>query len=192
MRDNLAYYPRLLKRHGHDYEIEAPTTTRAIEGALDALIGLHNARAISGIGKTHVSHMPSETHERFIRDSISDLASRNMAFVRIVRIDGEPAAAQAFLEFGGRVVVYYSGFAERWAPYSPLTILLANVIEELCARGVRSLNFLPGFEQWKTRWRAEPLTVHELSLYRVAPDSLLRIGLRELVHWNRRRMAQLN
>jgi len=50
MRDNLSYYPRLLTRRGHEWQIEAAYQGRELEKAIDELVRLHWKRFESAEG----------------------------------------------------------------------------------------------------------------------------------------------
>lgn len=179
MRDNIAYYPRLLDRRGFSWSFEIARSRPGVRQSVDALIDLHRQRADFRRGNRHFSHIPMDIHADFLRSTLAELASEGLASVGLLLVDGVPVAAQAFLEFERRLVFYYSGFCEEYYDYSPLTILAARVLEDAHRRGIRCVNFLPGPEPWKTRWGARSSTVvEEITYQRLQAKSIARIAMR--------------
>ena len=179
MRDNLSYYPRRLARHGHSYAVELVRDPAQVCAAIGLLTDLHNRRAQSRRGCGHLSHIPTEAHEQFLRMCLPSLAAQRRAFIGLLRIDGKVAAAQAFLEVGNTLTFYYSGHDDSWYDYSPLTILSAHVLQDAIARGVSEANFLPGPAPWKARWGASSKTsIEEVTALNTATGPLSRVLLR--------------
>lgn len=176
MRDNLAYYPRLLERHGHTFTLRFRRTPDDVAAGIDTVIRLHQHRAQSEQFHTkHVSHIPEERHRAFLLDCLPQLASHSKAFLLELVVDGQPVAAQIFLEFGGTLVFYYSGFEIAWQAYSPLLIIARAALEDAIARGVPRANFLRAPAQWKARWGADPVeNQQQIRLYRTTPLALMR------------------
>ena len=152
MRDNMTYYPRLLKRHGHQTQIRFLSTPSAVEVGLSTMIGLHRKRAQSDRFQTqHVNHLPDRRHEVFLHDCLAHLATSGKAFLIELEVDGVPIASQAFLECRDMLLFYYSGFEPQWQQYSPLLLIAQAALEGALARGIRVVNFLPGAAPWKAR-----------------------------------------
>ena len=176
MRDNFAYYPRLLTRHGHAWSIRTVRDPGEMKAAAERLAGLHRARAGQSRGRGHTDHIHSPVHREFLESLMRRLALERKAFIAELVVGDEVVASQAFFERGGELMVYYSGYLESWYAYSPIFILETRVFQEAQARGVRRLNFLQARAAWKTRWSAvEGPAMHRLFLAPLRPMSILRV-----------------
>ncbi len=155
MRDNLAYYPRLLTRAGHQWQVRYIRDEADMPAAVARLAALHQARAESHRGLRHCNHIHGPTQEAFLVDLMQALTPRENGFIAELIVDGEIVASQAFVEEGSELMVYYSGYGEAWYKYSPIFVIDAIVFKDAMERGVRRLNFLRNTGQWKTRWGAQ-------------------------------------
>jgi hypothetical protein len=175
MRDNLAYYPRLLTRHGYEWQIRWAKTAPEVEQAADILVDLHRLRAESEVGTRHIDHLPMQVHRAFLKECLPKLAESRMASISLLEVQDKPIAAQCFLEHRGMMVLYYSGFQQDWHSYSPLTILFAEAVRDATNRGVHHINLLRGRNYWKTRWGTHPEPdYHWLSYIQPNPASYVR------------------
>lgn len=154
MRGNLAYYPRQMEKRGYGWTVRRVSGPDGVEEATDLLTGLHALRAGGSRGRPHTNHIPTRTHASFLRSVLRRLAAEGGASVAVMEADGRPIAAQAFFEMSGRMTVYYSGYDPAWYDFSPLTVLLAEVIKDGIGRGIHTMNFLSGEAPWKARWGA--------------------------------------
>lgn len=182
MRDNLRYYPRLLARHGHTWEVSVASTPEEVAEEVEGLAALHRrreeSRASEGKSGGAGGHLPSAVHVGFLQDVLPALAARGDASIAVLRIDGRRVAAQALLRRGGTCVFYYSGFDPAWGAYSPLTILHAEAFTNLISQGVTAVNLLAGEMPWKTRWGAKPAgTLQQLFYIRPSPVAVARLLL---------------
>ncbi len=175
MRDNVAYYPRLLAREGHAFAVRMARSQEEVSQAVLILIDLHTRRALSPRGPKHWNHLPLPVQQRFLHDVLVRLATRGMSAVALLEVNGVPIAAQAVLEYQGMFTLYYSGFDPDWHRYSPITILHVALIQDAIARGLNRMDFLPVAEPWKTRWGTEADFMYdEISCLSLHPRSLLR------------------
>ena len=175
MRDNLPYYPRLLTREGHDWDVKIARTPEEVAKAAPLVISLHTSRAQSERGPVHVNHMPSEAHRQFFLDTLTRLAFQGMAAVAVLEVAGVPIAAQSVLEFSGRLTMYYSGFEPDWHRYSPVMVLQTALLQDAMAHGITEIDYLPGAEPWKTRWGTqETYVLDELSCLSLSPRTAFR------------------
>ena len=187
MRDNLTYYPRLLDRRGHSWQVRTARTPDEVRAAADVLITLHHRRAQSTTGAKHLDHLPTPRHEDFLRDALGALAARGDATVWTLEVAGIPVAAQAVLGSGARgdgamITFHYSGFDPHWHAYSPVLILNAHALQDAIGRGIPLANYLPGAEPWKTRWGAtDTYAREELTWVLPRPLSALRAARRAFV-----------
>ncbi len=164
MRDNLAYYPHKLVRHHHAWRVRyLREPGDMVEGSL-LFTGMHLDRTLDEQRVSHCCHLPSLRHMEFLSRVLARLAQRQEAFIAVLEVDGEPIAAQVFLKSARRLTVYHSGFDPAWQAYSPLTMLLAEVIKESILQGDTQVNFLTSAAPWKTRWGArEEMPIQRLT-----------------------------
>ncbi len=183
MRDNLSYYPRLLDRRRHAWQVHVARTSDEVRAAGSVLIALHHRRAQSTTGTKHLDHLPSVRHEDFMRETLSALAERGEAAVWTLEVAGVPVAAQAVLGGSAMITFHYSGFDPDWHAYSPVLILNARALEDAISRQVPLANYLPSAEPWKTRWGAADAYVREeLTWVPLHPRPALRAARRALAH----------
>lgn len=188
MRDNTAYYPRLLTREGHSLSVTILREPEAVSEAARTLISLHACRSQSERGPAHTNHLPGADQQAFLQGILTRLAGQGMAAVALLEVDGKTIAAQSVLECAGCLTFYYSGFDPCWHRYSPITILHAALIQDALTRGLTGLDYLPEAEPWKTRWGTEAAWVYdELSCLSLSPRSLLRSGWRSVTRFLSRR-----
>jgi len=191
MRDNLPYYPRLLTRDGHDWTIRILRDPEEILSATTRLTALHRARAGSERGLRHNDHIPGPAQATFLACLLERLADEGRAFVAELIVAGDVVASQAFIEEGETLMVYYSGYDERWYRYSPVFIIDAFVFREALERGVRRLDFLRNPAPWKARWLAQPgPAMHRATLVSLRPESLARYALHLVVRGYRRNVTE--
>lgn len=156
MRDNLPYYPKLLNRAGHTWNVEFHRTDEEIRTACAELIRLHKKRVFSTVGEIHDDYFPTQAAQDLLVEGCTALARRNAAFLASLVVDGETIAVQAYLERAPMLTVFYSGFAPEWARFSPLLVVQSEVFRQAMERGIRKMDMLTGGALWQKRWKAEP------------------------------------
>jgi CelD/BcsL family acetyltransferase involved in cellulose biosynthesis len=181
MRDNIAYYPRRLRREVGPFSVQIARRPAEVAAATQDLIHLHRRRSEGALPTAHRSHLPGPRHVAFMSEVMERLAHAGLATVVTLSVGAQVVAAHAFLEAGNATWTYYSGFEPAWSKYSPLTILTAAYLEDAISHGVRQLHFSPGQTPWKARWGArmrQPM--QETSIYSLRPKALVRGVLRRL------------
>ncbi|MBN2498638.1 MAG: GNAT family N-acetyltransferase [Deltaproteobacteria bacterium] len=91
---------------------------------------------------------------RFFARTLPAMAADGLCACHVLLLDGQALAYEICFELGGRVLSYTGAFDERFARFSPGTLLTAEIIAEACARGRREYDFLRGEEDYKLRWTA--------------------------------------
>ncbi|HVT07184.1 MAG TPA: GNAT family N-acetyltransferase [Polyangia bacterium] len=186
MRDNLAYYPRRLSREQGEWSVEFVRDREDVSVATQEMIELHRQRSQWSHGVRHRNHIAGEHEAAFLHGWFQRIADQGQVSLVRLRVGSRVAAVQAFVEFGGALVPYYSGHSEHWRRYSPLTIIMAEALRDAIARGVERVVFPPGEDAWKTRWGAcHPQPSEETSLYTAGLLPLVRGALRRLVRARR-------
>lgn len=178
MRDNLPYYPRLLTRHGYEWEVRMHRDAEAVAAATPRLIELHRGRSFSTRGKPHDSHMPTSYHAEFFGDLMTGFAAKGQGMIAELVVNGEVVASQAFIEDGEQLMVGYSGYDENWYKYSPLFVIDTVVFKDAMSRGVRRLNFMFSVLYWASRWNGSWTEEHHVAMISPRrPLSLLKAGV---------------
>lgn len=190
MRENLPYYPRLLNRDGHQWELRSVESPDEIPEAIDRLASLHQGRAESSRGRQHSNHLHTEIQTGFFREFMTTMANQKAGFVIELLIGGVVIASQAFYGWDETLTVSYSGFDEAFYRYSPIFIIHAMVFKDALERGISKLNLLRNIAQWKTRWLARTgesisrvylVNRHPISVVRYLSHTI-RIGIeRDLI-----------
>jgi CelD/BcsL family acetyltransferase involved in cellulose biosynthesis len=181
MRDNLAYYPRRLTREIGPWQIQTARSPADVAVATEELIALHRKRGDSNLGRRHRNHLPGDIEVSFLRGWFQRLARRGQVSIVSLHTGETTVAAQAFVEAGRCLSVYYSGYDDRWRRYSPITIVTGEVIRGAIARGFERVEFPPGESAWKSRWGAtDSGVVEETSVYVLRLSALFRGVARRL------------
>jgi CelD/BcsL family acetyltransferase involved in cellulose biosynthesis len=181
MRDNIAYYPRRLRREVGPFSVQIARCPADVAVATRHLIHLHQRRSEGALPTAHRTHLPGPRHVSFMTEVMERFAHAGMATVVTLSVGAQPVAAHAFLEAGNATWTYYSGFEPAWSKYSPLTILTAVYLEDAINHGLRQLHFSPGQTPWKARWGARMRQpIQETSIYSLRPRALVRGVMRRL------------
>jgi hypothetical protein len=152
MRDNLAYYPKLLARNELEWQVRRTSVAQDVESAVKTLAGMHRARSIHQSTKMHTIHITGTLQEQFLAQLVMASLHRHEGFIAELSINHKVVASQAFLVKGETLTLLYSGFDPEWRKFSPIFVLDAQIIQELHENGVRLLNFLTGTKKWQLRW----------------------------------------
>ncbi len=157
MRENLPYYPKLLKRHDLDSAIEVLTEVDEVEAAVGELVRLHRLRVEQDPNHSHENYFQTIDQERFYIEAVVGMLPLKEAFVAKLVIEGDTAAVQVFLRKQDTLLVHYSGFDPKYSKYSPLFILQARVFQDALESGVQHLDLMAGNALWQKRWNALPV-----------------------------------
>lgn len=192
MRDNLSYYPRLLNRSGHNFEVRFCREPAEMASAVHWLVSLHKQRVRSEVNNGHRDYFPTDTQTQMLMRGMAALAKEGIGYVALLVVDGQTIAAQAFAEANHRLLFHYSGFDPEFGKFSPLLVLQSEVIQQAMTRGVQQLDLLYGSAQWQTRWGAQPYPQeYRATLISRRPMPLVRAGVyaatRETMLFLRRR-----
>jgi len=183
MRSNLAYYPHRLEKAGVQVAFQFITSPEEMSGAVDHLVRLHHHRATSSRGPRHVNHLAGERNIAFTRECLTRLAGTAQACIALMRINDEVIAAQAYVFYEDEFTLYYSGFDTAWYDYSPLTVLIGEIIKYAITQKVARLNFLSHPAPFRLRWGTQTETLlyaaylihgHPRALLNVAKERLLK------------------
>lgn len=141
-------------------------------GYLAELYRLHRLRSTE-LGRT--SSIDNEGFEKFLSHLVvsSDRA-------RLFSLVHEGSAIAALLGFEANKTFYYYQISHdpAYAELGPGTILLAQVIQLACGRGLEEFNFLQGDETYKAYWTAEKRDLAKISCSSTRIRGLLMQAMR--------------
>ncbi len=129
-----------------------------VEARFDDFLALHRR---SRVGK---ARFMDERMEAFFRRVALALADQGGLRLWLLDTPGGPIAAFLCLEWDGTVGLYNSGFDPERAALSPGVVLLAHIIRDAIARGMRRFDFLRGEERYKYDFGPTPEDVFRVTL----------------------------
>ena len=132
-------------------------------------------RAVASRGWKHregLSLSSRPATERFLRCLSTTAGRQGWLMVWVLRIRGNPVAAEFDLSCGGRVYALRADFDEDHASYSPGAYLEYHILKHLFERGYREYNAGPGREAYKTRWTESERTNQTVTICRASARGL--------------------
>ena len=141
-----------------------------IDEYLDTLIDLHQRRRRS-IGEPGC--FASRSFTNFVRLATPELWREGLLGLHVLKLDGEPIAAEYQLRGGGEMFAYQSGVDPERLDVQPGNLSTIATIRRAIDQGCRGLDFLRGDEPYKPHWGATPVETCELRI--VAPHATARL-----------------
>ena len=130
---------------------------RSPEHVRDALEAFLTMEAQSWKGQNGTALLCDEDDAAFARRFIGDLAARASASVALLRVDGNPIAAQVLLYSGTMAYTWKTAFDAAFAKFSPGALLIDKVTDTLFAAGIAQIESCSPegsfMEQLWTGWR---------------------------------------
>jgi CelD/BcsL family acetyltransferase involved in cellulose biosynthesis len=126
------------------------STEATLRADVEAFVQLHAARW-EGRGESPLMAIGAELAP-MLEEIGRALLPSGRFWIRLLEVDGEPAAAQLYSAAGGDVVWMNSGWDERFASLRPVVMALADEVEASFARGDRRLDLAPGEDPYKLRF----------------------------------------
>ena len=151
---------RALDRAGVAHGVRETRVPATLEADLDTLFSLHDLR--------HAEAGDSSIASPQVRDQLRDFARAAFGHgwlrLRILDLDGAPAAAYLGWRLGSRYCVYQSGFDPAYAEWSPGALLLNDTIRSAIGEQAGEVDLLLGGEPFKWRFAPERRRIHTLYL----------------------------
>jgi CelD/BcsL family acetyltransferase involved in cellulose biosynthesis len=127
------------------YETEDPAR---LERDLETLFGLHVARW----GWVHAQKFAGREQRAFLHEFAATALRRGWLRLRMLELDGRPAAAMLNFRFGGSEWYYQGGRDPGFERYSVGFVLQVHAVREALNDGMQSYRFLRGGEAYKQRF----------------------------------------
>ena len=159
-RHELTRKTRRLAREVPDARVTCAATADDIARRFHDFLDLHR-RSRAGKAK-----FMDERMEAFFRRAIAALAGQGGARLWLLDTPDGPMASFVTLEWDGTVGLYNSGFHPDRAALSPGLVLLARLVGDAIARGMRRFDFLRGEERYKYEFGPTPEPVYAVRLER--------------------------
>ena len=121
------------------------------------LVELHKLRAASEKMYHHDDYLSGSGAEAFVRGVLGFSSDDLTASIGVIRVDGEVIAMQVYFDYRDELVVWYSGFDDRYRAFCPIFIIQTEAIRLAIERGLRHVNFLRTKRFWTLKWGAETL-----------------------------------
>ncbi|MBR1124160.1 GNAT family N-acetyltransferase [Bradyrhizobium lablabi] len=119
-------------------DIRNDRTPAEVQGAFEIFLALEKASWKGERGTALLSH---ESDAAFVRRLIQNLAERQNASVAQLRVNGEVIAAQVLMYCGNTAYTWKTAFDAGYARYSPGTLLVDKITDELLAsETIRAVN----------------------------------------------------
>jgi hypothetical protein len=109
--------------------------TREPDAARTAFETFLTLEAASWKGKAGTAVLSKDSHAAFVRQFIGNLAAGGNASVALLRLDGQPVAAQVLLYAGAMAYTWKIAYDGAYAKFSPGALLVDRVSEDLLAGG---------------------------------------------------------
>ncbi len=102
------------------------------------------------------SWKPEEQFDAFVSGLAQRFSAAGWLRLAVLYIGGRPAAAQFWFVAHGRASIFKLAYDESWKHYSPGSILIAWLMEQVIDRdGVEEIDFLTGNDAYKQEWMSE-------------------------------------
>lgn len=111
-------------------EVVNDRTSAGVEAAFETFLALEKA---SWKGEEGTALLSEPRDAAFVRRLLQDLAARGDASVALLRVNGEAIAAQVLMYCGGTAYTWKTAFNATYGKYSPGTLLIDRMTEELFA-----------------------------------------------------------
>jgi CelD/BcsL family acetyltransferase involved in cellulose biosynthesis len=155
-----------LAREGKTPRLEVVSGAAAIESLLPLFWQLHSQRSQRPDTVPHPDYFALPRHRAFLQALLqqaeADATLQPLMFV--LWVDQERVALRLGFRTPGSLYLYYSGYEHRWAPYSVMTTLVAEVLQWALGQGLRHVNLSVGRDVSKTRWSPQEQDFAEVLL----------------------------
>lgn len=163
---------RALERDGIEFAVRETSDPARLDEDMATLFRLHDLRH-----EASDSSIVSEQVRESLRTFADGALERGWLRLRILELDGHPAAAFLGWRLGPSYAVYQSGFDPAWAEQSAGMLLLNDTVRAAIAEDAEEVDLLLGGEAFKWRFAPDPRVVRTVIVVGAArPARLLASG----------------
>ena len=172
-------------RRGHDVKLERVEEAQHLGRAMEELFDLHAARWRM---RGEPGSFDRDPRNRAFHRAMAAAAERR-GWLRLyfLNVDGRRVAAFVGYEVGGRLSYYQLGWDPAWGRWSVGTVLIAEVLRDAIARGVKEFDFLRRAEAYKGRLAEEARGTVTLRVWRPTWRGGAHRAMHRAAGWARRR-----
>ncbi len=181
-RYDLGRKARALARR-HDVKLERAEGTPDLEESMRVLFDLHAGRwRMRGEAGT----FDRDPRNRSFHQAMAAAAQRR-GWLRLyfLAVDGRRVAGFLGYEVDAKLCYYQLGWDPAWARWSVGTVLIAEVLRDAIARGVREFDFLRAAERYKVRLADDARQTITLRVWGPTPRGRLYRALHRAARWAR-------
>ena len=151
IKESLRHCYNSLARDGIQLRHRVLQGRRAVKENLEQFYALHRARAAAKDTVEHPDYFADSRHRAFL-DNLLDTEFAEKIHLFSLELDGKTVAMRLGFLMGDELYLYYSGYDLRYARYSVMTTLLAEIIQWSFAGQIQRINLSVGEDVSKTRW----------------------------------------
>jgi CelD/BcsL family acetyltransferase involved in cellulose biosynthesis len=174
IKESIRHSYNSLRRAGFSYTFSVAGHPAAATSCLDTFLRLHTLRSMVRDRVYHHDQFAPEQLRTFLRRAVGPLMEAGRLEFCTVDIGGETVASRICLHADGRLYLYYSGFDPAWWRFGVMTLLVTERIKLATEEGIRSVNFSPGLDQSKERWKPTNVPLRSYTVLRPGVSSGLR------------------
>ncbi|MBI2872341.1 MAG: GNAT family N-acetyltransferase [Chloroflexi bacterium] len=166
------YLASLRKKDRHELRrklrrLETAGPYRIVQGGADTLDqDADNLLRLMETSREDKRRFLTMERAEFFRRSFAAMAQLDALRLFFLELNGEPVAAVACFDYGGRRFLYNSGYDTRYSALSVGLLLKALCIKDAIERGLGYFDFLRGEESYKYHLGAQDLALRRLVVTR--------------------------
>jgi CelD/BcsL family acetyltransferase involved in cellulose biosynthesis len=148
-----------MNKKGIEFAVRETSEAARLEADMATLFNLHDRRRAED-DSSITDHAVRASLTAFARSALA----RGWLRLRILEIEGQPAAAYLAWRLGPSYGIYQSGFDPAYAEQSAGMLLMNDTVRSAIAEDVEEVDLLLGGEAYKWRFAPDPREVHTVVL----------------------------
>jgi CelD/BcsL family acetyltransferase involved in cellulose biosynthesis len=180
VKESIRHCYNVLIRDAKTYQFSIERNAGGADAAIDRFLDLHHQRAMVRDHVIHQDQFDRPVLRTFLKDAARSMLRAGRLEICELTVGDEVVASRICMLTGGTLYLYYSGFDPSWWRYSVMTLLVTERIRQAIGDGVPVVNFSPGMDQSKSRWKVTSETVRAFSLLRPSASAHLHWRLLRL------------
>lgn len=151
IKESLRHCYNSLTRDNLSLKLQVWQGSEEIKPRLQEFYALHAARAGATNTVEHPDYFAAPRHRAFMDALLNNDFGQRMRLFSL-ELDGRVVAMRLAFAMGEELYLYYSGYDLKFARYSVMTTLLAEIIQWSFAQDFKRVNLSVGEDVSKTRW----------------------------------------